>query len=73
MDIIPGRENNQAQPERTESVKTETEDKVIERPSVRRHSEPPRHTKPKRSKSRLITYILGVIIVIAMKKKNNGC
>jgi hypothetical protein len=66
MDIIPGRENNQTQPERTESVRVEPEEKVIERPSVRRHNEPPRHVKPQRSKSRLITYIVGVVIVLAI-------
>jgi hypothetical protein len=66
MDIIPGRENNQAQPERTESARVEPEEKVIERPSVRRHNEPVRHVKPQRSKSRLITYIVGVVIVLAI-------
>ena len=66
MDIIPGRENNQAQPERAESAMAEPEEKVIERPSVRRHNEPTRHVKPQRSKSKIITYIVGIVIVLAI-------
>ena len=66
MDIIPGRENNQAQPERAESARAEPEEKVIERPSVRRHNEPTRHVKPQRSKSKIITYIVGIVIVLAI-------
>jgi len=66
MDIIPGRENNQAQPERTANVKTETEEKVIERPISRRSSEPVRHTRQPRSKFKPIAIIVGVIVVLAI-------
>lgn len=69
MDIIPGRENSQPQAERAErneSVRTETEDKVVERPSVRRRSEPARHLKPKKSRFKIIGAIVGIILIVAV-------
>ncbi|MCX6728236.1 MAG: hypothetical protein NTV39_00485 [Candidatus Saccharibacteria bacterium] len=69
MDIIPGRENNQPQVEKSEratSAKTEPEEKAVERPSFRRQSEPSRHVKPKKSRFKWITYIVGVVIVLAI-------
>jgi hypothetical protein len=69
MDIIPGRDNNQAQPERTEraeSAKTEAVEKVFERPNPRRVSEPTHHIKPKKSRTKLVTYIAGIVIVLAI-------
>jgi hypothetical protein len=67
MDIIPGRENNQAQPERAANAKTETEEKIIERPSARRQSEPLHHRiKEPRSKFKPIAIIVGVIVVLAI-------
>lgn len=66
MDIIPGRDNNQAQPERTASAKTEPEEKVIERPSVRRHSEPTRHLKPERKRFKIIAAIVGILLIVAV-------
>jgi hypothetical protein len=66
MDIIPGRENSQPQAERTESVKAETDEKVIERPSVRRRSEPSRHLQPKKNRFKIIGAIVGIILIVAV-------
>lgn len=67
MDIVPGRDSRPAQPERNTSARIETEEKVIERPSVRRHSEPVRHVKPpKKNRIKLISIIVGIVIIIVV-------